>query len=74
MNEHIVRTGSRDFTYLENDPNMLDKLERHGDVNFAIQDAKRLAAKWGDRTDFAHQNPRTEVYRLVAELKKLHTE
>lgn len=62
--------GCADFQYRKNDPDMLEKLERYGDVDVAIQNAKRLTARWGDRNDFAHQNPRTEVYRLVAELKR----
>jgi len=50
---------------------MYSLLKQHGSIDDAIRNAKMLEGLYKDRLDFANQNPRTEVYKLVEELLTL---
>ena len=61
------RTGKK-FKYQKNSLDMFALLMQYGDVQQAIKRAKKLAAIFGDRTDYADHNPRTEMHKLVQKL------
>jgi RloB-like protein len=65
--ELTSRTGKK-YTYQKNSPDMFALLMQHGDVQQAIKWADKLAAVFGDRTDYADHNPRTEMHKLVQKL------
>lgn len=61
------------FKYKKGDPQLYSYLKKYGNQEKAIAWAKKLAERRGDERDYAHQNPRTQVYELVEELLDLNT-
>ena len=59
-----------DYKYKKNSIEMYDLLQKHGDMNFAIENAKKLERLYDDKK-YANHNPRTKVYKLIEELLKL---
>ena len=59
------------YKYQKNSKEMYSLLKQHGSIDDAIRNAKMLEGLYKDRLDFANQNPRTEVYKLVEELLTL---
>ncbi len=63
--------AGNDFRYEKNSKQMYELLKEHGSQEHAIRNAKRLAERYGDRRDYANQNPSTMVWMLVEELMEL---
>lgn len=67
--EHCFKEKKNDgFKYEKNDPQIFELLQEHGNQKLAIENAKKLEALHGTRTDYANMNPCTKVHHLVAEL------
>lgn len=58
------------FKYQKNDSKFYDVLQKTGDEDFAINNAKKLVANFKD-TRYANHNPCTMVYALVEKLNSL---
>ena len=65
--ELTSRTGKK-YKYQKNSLDMFALLMQYGDVQQAIKRADKLAAVFGNRTDYADHNPRTEMHKLVQKL------
>lgn len=50
---------------------MFSLLNQYGNQDFAIENAERLEALWGNRQDYANHKPRTKVYEIIEEFKIL---
>jgi hypothetical protein len=71
IEQNFRKKGLDKFHYQKNSPDMYSLLEKYGDRQQAINNAKNLAQLYGERTDYANQNPCTTVYKLVEELFNL---
>ncbi|MBN9299835.1 MAG: RloB domain-containing protein [Filimonas sp.] len=63
--------AGKQYEYLKNDEEMYALLKTHGNPAAAIANAKRLAARFAGRHDYANQNPCTMVHLLIEELLAL---
>jgi hypothetical protein len=62
------------YSYKKNDTEMYATLKEYGSMEDAIRNAKRLCSEFGERQDYANQNPCTTVYTLVEELFNINLE
>ena len=63
--------GLTGYTYQKNSTEMYALLQKYGDQNAAIRNAKRLERTYTGRQDYSNHNPCTLVYKLVEELEDL---
>jgi len=56
------------YSYKKNDPLMYDLLQKHGNEEFAINNARKLRNSYAADTDYAAHKPCTTVDQLVNEL------
>jgi hypothetical protein len=63
-----------EYKYEKNSKNMYAVLKEYGNIEQAIEFAKRLEAKYEGRADYANLNPCTLVWRLVHEVKNMNLE
>ncbi|MEZ0608855.1 RloB family protein [Fibrella sp. WM1] len=68
IERELTRCLGKPYKYQKNSEAMFALLMQHGDIEQAIKRAERLAESFGDRTDYADHNPRTEVHRLIKKL------
>jgi hypothetical protein len=59
------------YRYQKNSTEIYDLLKKHGSIDVAIRNAKRLTKTHENRQDYANQNPCTKVHLLIDELIKL---
>lgn len=71
LEENLKPHLGDDFTYEKNSEEMYALLKEYGSIDDAIRNAKKLAATYGERRDYANHNPCTTVWKLVEELLKL---
>jgi len=60
----------KDFVYLKNSKEMFSILENYGNLDFAIDNAKKLELLYTDK-NYSNHNPCTKVHKLIQELLKL---
>jgi hypothetical protein len=60
----------KDFIYLKNSKEMFSILEIYGNLDFAIENAKKLELLYTDK-NYSNHNPCTKVHKLIQELLKL---
>lgn len=63
-------TGNQDYRYKKNSTEMFELLDRYGDQEFAIVNAKKLDRLYFDKK-YADHNPQTKVHILIEELNRL---
>jgi hypothetical protein len=68
IEDNFKKKGLKDYAYKKNSPDMFKQLETYGSRENAIKNAYNLEKLYEKRTDFANQNPRTMVHKLVVEL------
>lgn len=73
IEDHIKPILGDNFKYEKNSEQMYTLLKEHGSFEAAIRNAKRLAAQFDGRQDYANHNPCTMVYELIEELTTLTT-
>lgn len=66
--------GLNSFKYKKNSREMFSLLSEHGSLAKAIQRAEALHNSYGDKQDYAEQNPCTTLYSMVAHLLNLADE
>jgi hypothetical protein len=75
---NFKKQGLKDYKYKKNSPDMFKLLDMYGSREDAIKNAHNLEKMYDGRTDFANQNPRTMVHKMIKELfgleKKLEEE
>ena len=71
IEENLQPYIGKDYKYEKNSKVMYSLLKKHGSLENAIRNAIKLREIYGENSDFANQNPRTEVYLLITELLKL---
>lgn len=71
MIEDKVRKASKSktFKYKKNDEGFYQILQKHGDEDFAFNNAEKLRNRHKGKKNYAAHNPRTEVDLLVDELR-----
>lgn len=67
--EKELKKHYSDYKYEKNSIQMYDLLQKHENMDFAIENAKKLEALYYDKKYSTH-NPRTKVYAIVEELIK----
>ena len=72
IEENLKPFLGKDYRYKKNSTEMYKLLKKYGNLDDAIQNAKRLVANFEDRQDFANHNPCTMVYLLIEELQILN--
>ena len=65
---NFKKKGLKGYKYKKNSPDMFKLLDAYGSREDAIKNAYNLEKMYEGRTDFANQNPRTMVHKLVKEL------
>jgi hypothetical protein len=63
-----------EYRYEKNSKEMYMLLKAYGRLEIAVRNAKRLAAEFEGREDYANLNPATMVHKLVIELFNLEEE
>ncbi len=74
IEQNFQENMSGPYKYQKNSTEMYILLKQHGSIDRAILNASRLAKQFEGREDYAKQNPRTMVHKLVTELFGLNDE
>jgi len=70
INKSSGKKGFKDFKYLKNSKEMFCILEKYGNQEFAIENARKLEMLYSDKS-YSDHNPCTKVHRLIIELQEL---
>jgi hypothetical protein len=71
LSEYMTKAAGKKLTYAKKDPDNHALMNELGSVEDAIRNAERLEANYATDTNYASQNPRTAVHRLIKELREL---
>ncbi len=71
LEKEINKTyNKKSFKYLKNSKEMFSILEKHGNLEFAIENAQKLELLYSDK-NYSNHNPCTKVHKLILELQIL---
>lgn len=68
IENNFKKKGLKNYKYQKNSIEMFSLLETYGNREDAIRNAKNLEKIYNQANDFANQNPRTTVHKLILEL------
>jgi RloB-like protein len=71
IEENLRPFLGNDYKYEKNSKNMYAVLKEYGNIEQAIEFAKRLEDNFKGRADYANHNPCTLIWKLVDEVRKL---
>lgn len=72
LENNLKQFLGEDYRYEKNCTEMYGYLKRFGNLEFAINNARKLNALFTNRDDFANHNPGTRVHELIDELFSLN--
>jgi hypothetical protein len=71
LSEYMTKASGKKTRYEKNSPDNYRLMTELGSLDDAIRNAEKLESRYGDDRDYAAQNPRTAVHRLIKELQEL---
>lgn len=71
IESNFVNSGLKKYKYKKNSTEMYALLQKYGNQDNAIRNAKKLEETYLGSKDYANQNPCTLVYKLIQELENL---
>lgn len=68
IERELSQKMGRPYIYQKKSEDIFDLLQQYGNLEQAIERAKRLESAFVRRTDYANHNPCTKVYKLIEKL------